>query len=198
MNSKNRKSKKGWVLGLLFLCILLVIGILVYGSRKNVSQQTVQPPQESPSQEAADVSSEHEDANPESLLPELFREKILVPALSYHPGTAGSSLSAANASAMILSFITDKHLHLEEQDRVNQLMTDAAALLIEDERNQLKETLPGLCSLVDETLAIYPENRGLYEDAGSEDMADTALAVPGASEDWARMKTALETVFLPE
>ena len=125
---------------------------------------------------------------------ESFREEILEPALNYHPGTAGSSLKAAYASESILYFITDYRIHLEDQETVNRLMADAFSLLAEEEREQLKETFPDLMALIDETIEIFPENRGIYEDTGSVCLIDNAMLYKRAGDDWERLKTAIEPV----
>ena len=131
----------------------------------------------------------------DQLSPAILNEKILQPALVYQPGTAGASLKEAYAAAMTLHFITDCHIHQEEQDYVNQSMAEAFALLTEEEQAQLKETLPNLMALIDETIEIYPENRGLYDDTGSVNLIDDAMSNEDLGEDWSRMETALETII---
>ncbi|MCR5138455.1 MAG: hypothetical protein K6C12_15410 [Oscillospiraceae bacterium] len=129
------------------------------------------------------------------LTPELLREKVLLPALSCPPGTAGSSLKAAHASAVILDFATGSSLRLTDQESLNRTMTEALALLDEEERSLLQEALPGLLATTDETIEVYPENSGLYEDAGCSDLIREVLARPDAAEDWAVFRTALESVM---
>ena len=131
----------------------------------------------------------------DQLSPAILNEKILQPALVYQPGTAGASLKAAYAAAMTLHFITDCHIHREDQDYVNQSMAEAFALLTEEEQAQLKEILPNLMALIDETIEIYPENRGLYDDTGSVNLIDDAMSNEDLGEDWSRMETALETII---
>ena len=129
------------------------------------------------------------------LTPELLREKVLLPALSCPPGTAGSSLKAAHASAVILDFATGSSLRLTDQESLNRTMTEALALLDEEERSLLQEALPGLLATTDETVEVYPENSGLYEDAGCSDLIREVLARPDAAEDWAVLRAALESVM---
>ena len=138
-------------------------------------------------------STEEQDLryNPQ-LTPGLFQEQILQPVLSCQPGTAGSSLKAAYASARVLDFVTSNHLHLTEQEYINQIMADAVALLTEEERSQLQETLPGLFALIEETIKTYPENSGLYDDAGCYDLIENVLKRSHVAENWARLKTAFD------
>ena len=127
----------------------------------------------------------------ERLSPELLNENILQPALDYQPGTADASMWAAYAAEKTLSFITDYHIHPDDQDYVNQLMADAFVLLTEAEQAQLKETLPDLIDLIDETIEIFPENRDLYKNTGSVYLIDNAMFFESAGEDWERIKTGM-------
>ena len=113
--------------------------------------------------------------------------------LSYHPAAADSSYFAADATIRILNFITDYHLHLDEQETINQLMTGAVDLLTEKEKEQLPESMPGVIAWIDETLETYPENRSQFEMfEWNIQFLDNAVRMPGAKEDWARVKTALD------
>lgn len=136
-----------------------------------------------------------EDAG--QLSPETLRDQVLLPALSYHPGTAGSSLAAANASAAILDFAAKNNLRLSGTEDANRNMTDAVALLSEEERTNLSETMPGIIALIDETLETWPENSGLYDDAGSSDLIKAALQHPDAAKDWEVVKAALLAAGIP-
>ena len=125
------------------------------------------------------------------LSPEVLRENIFTPALTYHPGTDGCNISAGYATAMITYFISGYHIHLEEQDYVNQMMIDATALLTEEERTQLKEGMPDLIALEDETIATYPANRSIYLECGNYELTDLAINVPSYKDDWAKTRAAL-------
>ena len=50
-------------------------------------------------------------------------------------------------------------------------------------------------ALINETIEIYPENRGLYDDTGSVNLIDDAMSNEDLGEDWSRMETALETII---
>ena len=133
----------------------------------------------------------------EPLSPELFQKEIFTPALTYHPGTDGCNISAGYATAMITYFISDYHIHLEEQDYINQLMIDATALLTEDEKAQLREGMPDLIALEDETIATYPANRSIYEECGNYELTDLAIDIPGYKDDWAKTRAALVAAGFP-
>ena len=124
---------------------------------------------------------------------EAFREQVLLPVLAFHPGTAGSSLKAAHASAAILDYVTSNDLHSADQDDVNRLMTDAVALLTEEERGWLPESAAGVVDCIEKTFSDYEGNKGVYEDSGSDALVLTALDRPNAAADWARLKTAFDT-----
>ena len=194
MEEKDRKTgaqarslkKKSGIIALIVVAALLVVGVLLYSSWKQNREKTSQ----------AALSQSLDDTAPKQLSPELLRDEILSPALAYHPATAGSSLSSAAAAAAFLRFASDSRMHLEDQASVSRLMADAAALLTEEERDQLRETLPALIAFTEETLAVYPENRGVFDDAGCAETADAALKAPDVKADWTSVRTALEAAFL--
>ena len=125
------------------------------------------------------------------------KREILDPAISFHPGTAGSSLKEAQAAAEILYRITKDGCHFCNQERMNQATTEAIALLTEEEQGWLKENLPGLIALIDDTFVDCPEIAGIYIDAGADYYVWRALQVEKADEDWARVKTALAAMLNP-
>ena len=193
MEDKNKKSetaahspgRKSLIIALIVIAALLIAGILLYGSRKPAGEA------------AAQTGAVQSPAAPAAvqLSPELLRDEVLSPALAYHPGTAGSSLSSAAAAAAMLRFASDNRTHLEDQAALNRLMADAAALLTAEEQAQLQETLPDLIAFTEDTLAVYPENRGVFEDAGCAGTLDAAMKAESVKEDWAVVRTALEAAF---
>ena len=93
MEDKNKKTetaahspdRKSLIIALIVIAALLIACILLYGSRKPAGEA------------AAQTGAVQSPAAPAAvqLSPELLREGVLSPALAYHPGTAGSSLSSA-------------------------------------------------------------------------------------------------------
>ena len=127
------------------------------------------------------------------LSPEVFRYQILRPLLFCQPGTAGVSLKTASASAAILDFVTENKLRFTDQDYVNQLLTDAIAMLTEEEQSWLPECVPSVVNLIEKTLVDYEGNKGVYEDSGTADQVESALNRASVDEDWAKLKTAFES-----
>ena len=144
------------------------------------------PISEAPPQEAAEQSSDQP-----ALSPELLRDGILLPAVSYHPGTAGSTLGSAQAAAKILSFITENRFHTVPEDQANRLTQDAFALLSGEEQGWLRENLPGLIELIDSVFSDYTALSGRFDDAGADTAVRSALENEAASEDWSRLRGAL-------
>ena len=135
-----------------------------------------------------------------SLSPELLRDGILTPAISFHPGTAGTTLGSALAAAKILAFSTEHQLRLEDENETDQLMKDAYAMLSVEERGWLMENLPGLIDLTDSVFTDYDSLSGRFEDAGAGEMIQSVLANEHAAEDWARARKALAGLenYIPE
>lgn len=185
--------KRFWICLFILLIALLILWAVFRLTAP--SKEPMNASQTNPAPEQAESAEPVPQAG--MLTPELVRDLVLRPALSYHPGTAGSSLAAANASVAILDFAVNNDLRLVGQDYVNQVVADALALLTEEERGWLAESMPGIIALIDETLEIYPENSGLYDDAGCSDLIKTAVDRPYTSENWSALKTALFSAGIP-
>lgn len=157
--------------------LLFIVVLLVYFAFTSFS----------PASEPSNVVS---NQNPVS--PELLRDRILSPAISFHPGTAGSSLGAAQVAAEIIEFITDYQLRFMTEAEMNQLMDQAYSLLGDEEQGWFQENLPQLIGLIDSVFSNYSELSGLFGDAGADSTIRSALANDKAPEDWARVRPALE------
>ncbi len=136
-------------------------------------------------------TQDSEQASPVRLTPEQIRDGILSPAVSYHPGTAGSSLKSAQAAASVIAFITENELRYADEAQLDQLMGDAASLLSEDEQEWLRENLPGMIALIDSVFSDYTEVSGQFDDAGVDDTIRTVLEGEHAAKDWARVRASL-------
>lgn len=84
-------------------------------------------------------------------------------AISFHPGTAGSSLQRASAAGEILFNSAD--LDYNFCNHFEQRMDEAAALLTQEEQRWLRENLPGLIEEIDGFIEEYPEIAAIYHDA---------------------------------
>ena len=69
------------------------------------------------------------------------------------------------------------------------------SLMTPEEQAQLQETLPDLIAFTEDTLAVYPENRGVFEDAGCAGTLDAAMKAESVKEDWTVVRAALEAAF---
>lgn len=128
------------------------------------------------------------------LSPELFRDAILLPVLSYHPyhaDTAGDARGSVQAAASIIYTVTEQQLRFVEIDRMNSFMNDAYALLSDAEKSQFREKLPGMIGFIDEVFSNYPDCKGIFESAGVGYEVKTGLERYNAAEDWAQVKIAL-------
>ena len=123
--------------------------------------------------------------------PELLKNRVLLPAISYHPGTAGASLGCAQSSAAVASFAAEYRLRTADGDQLTRSMKDAAALLSAEEAEWLQENLPGLIGMIDSAYADYSTVIGVFGDAGADDMMRTVLIDETTIQDWAKLKAAL-------
>ena len=174
------------------LILLVIIGAVFVRARMH-QEAALSSPEPTVAPASTDTSNLQ---NNSQLSPEDFRDQVLLPILSYHPGTAGSSLAAASASASVLDFAAANQLRFADQEDVNRLLKEAIALLPEDEQGLLPESASGVISLIGSTLSDYEGNKGVYEDSGTADQVLAALNHPGAAEDWAKLKAAFD-VCLP-
>ena len=122
---------------------------------------------------------------------ELLKNRVLLPAVSFHPGTAGSTLGCAQASAALASFAAEYQLRSADGEQLNQAMGEAVALLSDEEAEWLRENLPGLIGMIDSAYADYSTVIGTFIDAGADGTMRPVLIDETTSEDWAKLKAAL-------
>ena len=116
---------------------------------------------------------------------------ILDPAISFHPGTEEFYSEQVEAAAKILYNAVTKHYHLFSEERINQATADAVDMFTEEDRGLLLENLPDLISMIDTSMADYPEFGPIKNERATSTIgwsSETELA----DEDWARVRTALE------
>lgn len=121
--------------------------------------------------------------------PENIKTDILESAISFHPGTAGSSLQRAQAAADILFNTADKHFHL--CDDLDRRIKEATEMLTEEEQRWLSENLPGLTGEIDNVIKVFPEIDDIYDDAGAYTQVSRAMQMESVDEDWTAVKAAL-------
>ena len=120
---------------------------------------------------------------------ENIKTDVLKPAISFHPGTAGSSLQRAQAVADILFNIADRHFHFctDLEGRIEE----ATEMMTEEERGWLSENLSGLIEEIDSVVEEYTEIDDDYDDAGAYSRVYRAMQIEAVDEDWTVVKAAL-------
>ncbi len=148
-------------------------------------------PASSPPEEAGEPAVQSAEPASSQLSPELLKNRVLLPAVSFHPGTAGSTLGCAQASAELASFAAEYQLRFTDETTMNQAMGNAVSLLTEEEAQWLQENLPGLIGMIDSAYTDYSTVIQVFGDAGADGTMRTVLADETTEEDWAVLKAAL-------
>ena len=132
------------------------------------------------------------DRHHKRLDPYLLWDNILGMMGEYDPGPAHDSVETLSPAMRIVIFTVDYHLHLEDQEKLNQMMTEAYAYLSEKQAEALPRNMPVYISVIDDIMATYPENRERYDEAyWISDSFHSLMELPGHAEDWERVKTAM-------
>ena len=121
-----------------------------------------------------------------------IREGIIDEVVSYHPGTAGSSLKQAAAAANVLRFATQQKLSKNDCKAAFEKAwgeTDSAA------QGYFRENYGDLSRLIASAFSDYDSVRGVFEDAGAGETMKTALAQADAENDWNALHTVIKTVL---
>ena len=122
---------------------------------------------------------------------------ILDPAVSFHPGDDDFYIDHVQAAREILYNTVTKHYHLFSQERINQATAEAVDMFTEEDRGLLLENLPDLITMIDTSMADYPEFGPIKNEKATSTIgwsSETELA----DEDWARVRTALEAAIKQE
>ena len=144
-----------------------------------------------PDGESAEPAVQADSQMPLQVSPEIIRDRILMPTISFHPGTAGSSLGCAQAAAAVASFSAEYQLRFADEEQLLQAMEDALALLSDEETDWFRENLPRLIDLIDAAYVDYSGVSGVFADAGAEAAMKSALETAGSKEDWSLVKAVL-------
>ena len=169
------------IIQVLFVIILLVFAVNALSWPSAQQEQPAVP----------ETAAQPEDkGNPDSnliggdLTSEMLKEQVLNEILSYHPGTAGSSLQAASAAANVLSFASEHHVHLLDLDTMKKLLTEAFSSLDSDDQSYFPENLEGVAYLINQALEDYSSVEGQFADAGADTAMEAVRLNPDAAADW--------------
>ena len=122
----------------------------------------------------------------------MIRENIIEKAVSFHPGTAGSSLKQAAAAAEILQFATEQKLQ-----KTDCTPAFEAAWNITDQETQeyFRENFEGLSQLITSAFDDYDSVKDLFEDAGAAERMEKSMAKENGVKDWQSLCYAVEYVL---
>ena len=127
-----------------------------------------------------------------TISPDLIRENIIEKAVSFHPGTAGSSLQQAAAAADILQFATEQKLQ-----KTDCKPAFKAAWNSTDQETQeyFRENFEGLSRLITSSFDDYDSVKDLFEDAGAAERMENSIAKDNGVKDWQSLCYAVEYVL---
>ena len=127
-----------------------------------------------------------------TISPDLIRENIIEKAVSFHPGTAGSSLQQAAAAADILQFATEQKLQ-----KTDCKPAFKAAWNSTDQETQefFRENFEGLSRLITSSFDDYDSVKDLFEDAGAAERMEKSIAKDNGVKDWQSLCSAVEYVL---
>ena len=127
-----------------------------------------------------------------TISPDLIRENIIEKAVSFHPGTAGSSLQQAAAAADILQFATEQKLQ-----KTDCKPAFKAAWNSTDQETQeyFRENFEGLSRLITSAFDDYDSVKDLFEDSGAAEKMEKSLSEKSAAKDWQSLCSAVEYVL---
>ena len=121
-----------------------------------------------------------------------IRDSIIGEIVSYHPGTAGSSLKQAAAAANVLRFATEQKL---SRNDCKTAFEKAWSETDEDSQKYFRENYEGLSWLITSAFSDYDSVSGVFEDAGAAEIMRTALGTADAEKDWDVLHSVIEDVL---
>ena len=121
-----------------------------------------------------------------------IREGIIEEVISYHPGTAGSSLKQALAAANVLSFATEQKL---SKNDCKTAFEKAWSETDEESQSYFRENYEGFSWLITTAFSDYDSVSGVFEDSGAAEIMKTALGQADAEKDWDALNTVIENVL---
>ncbi len=132
----------------------------------------------------AGLSFRHESSIEEAPSVEDFCEDYFLPANSWHPGTAGSSLKLAMAACEVLEFAEDEDLWNTDVPAMRDNMLTAFESMSSDDRAVFDENFMSIYALIDSCFEDWESNRGAFEDSGTAGKMAALLADPMVKVSW--------------
>ena len=127
-----------------------------------------------------------------TISPDLIRENIIEEAVSFHPGTAGSSLRQAAAAADILQFATEQKLRNTDCRTAFEAAWDSTD---QETQEYFRENFEGLSRLITSAFNDYDSVKDMFEDAGAAEEMEKSLAKENALKDWQSLCSTVEYVL---
>ena len=127
-----------------------------------------------------------------AISPDLIRENIIEEAVSFHPGTAGSSLRRAAAAADILQFATEQKLRNTDCRTAFEAAWDSTD---QETQEYFRENFEGLSRLITSAFNDYDSVKDMFEDAGAAEKMEKSLAKENALKDWQSLCSTVEYVL---
>ena len=127
-----------------------------------------------------------------AISPDLIRENIIEEAVSFHPGTAGSSLRQAAAAADLLQFVTEQKLRNTDCKAAFEAAWDSTD---QETQEYFRENFEGLSRLITSAFDDYDSVKDLFEDSGAAEKMEKSLSEKSAAKDWQSLCSAVEYVL---
>ena len=127
-----------------------------------------------------------------AISPDLIRENIIEEAVSFHPGTAGSSLRQAVAAADLLQFVTEQKLRNTDCKAAFEAAWDSTD---QETQEYFRENFEGLAWLITSAFDDYDSVKDLFEDAGAAERMEKSMAKENGVKDWQSLCYAVEYVL---
>ena len=127
-----------------------------------------------------------------AISPDLIRENIIEEAVSFHPGTAGSSLRQAVAAADLLQFVTEQKLRNTDCKAAFEAAWDSTD---QETQEYFRENFEGLSRLITSAFDDYDSVKNLFEDSGAAEKMEKTLSEKSAAKDWQSLCSAVEYVL---
>ena len=127
-----------------------------------------------------------------TISPDLIRDNIIEEAVSFHPGTAGSSLRQAVAAADLLQFVTEQKLRNTDCKAAFEAAWDSTD---QETQEYFRENFEGLSWLITSAFDDYDSVKDMFEDAGAAEKMEKSMAKKNGVKDWQSLCSAVEYVL---